>query len=123
MEVLSIMGRRSLFFCNQLLDRRLWGSHTSNLLADVGSRRKCHGCSDVRAVRKRFVCYSHPARSARRALPSAITAPTYSTRSAAGGVYVSMIEKMLFPGDFSPSCIAIANHVKELQQYLALASR
>jgi hypothetical protein len=60
----SVMGCCSLFFSNQLLDRRLWGSHTSRQLADVGSGRRCHGGSDVRAISKLFVCYGDAARSA-----------------------------------------------------------
>jgi len=114
MEMLCILGCCDLFLGNQLLDSRLWGSHTSTQLADIGSSRECHGRSDVRDIRERFVCYRDPPRSARRTVLSAIAAPINRQRLAAGGVYGSMIISILFPVDFSPACVAMAAYVKRV---------
>ena len=63
LEVLSTLGTGFLLFGNQLFDRRLWGSCSSNGVASDWFHRSSYGCADVRSFCRPAVCYCEPAGS------------------------------------------------------------
>jgi hypothetical protein len=79
--LLTFVGICSLFFGQQLCHRGLWRGSPAIKLADAGAAREHHRSVDVRNIRERSLCDSHPARQPRGAILAlvSLTSPTKST--------------------------------------------